>query len=56
MGYQCACFALGYVRDFEDPLDVLKGKQAEHTVGLNVVVDDGNDVIKAYAKEVGERA
>lgn len=56
MGYQCACFALGYVRDFEDPLDVLKGKHAEHTVGLNVVVDGGNDVIKAYAKEVGERA
>lgn len=54
MGYQCACFALGYVRDFEDPLDVFRGKEERHSAGLNVTVASGNDVIKEYAKEVGE--
>lgn len=55
MGYQCACFALGYVRDFEDPLDVFRGKEERHSAGLNLVIDTGNDVIKEYAVEVGER-
>ncbi|WP_111895361.1 phytanoyl-CoA dioxygenase family protein [Acinetobacter sp. MB5] len=53
MGYQCACFAMGYVRDFEDPLDVFRGKKERRSAGFNVVTDNGNDVTKNYAEELG---
>jgi ectoine hydroxylase-related dioxygenase (phytanoyl-CoA dioxygenase family) len=53
MGYQCACFAMGYVRDFEDPLDVFRGKKERRSAGFNVVTDNGNDVTKNYADELG---
>ncbi len=53
MGYQCACFAMGYVRDFEDPLDVFRGKKERRSAGFNIVTDNGNDVTKNYAEELG---
>ncbi|WP_216936420.1 MULTISPECIES: phytanoyl-CoA dioxygenase family protein [unclassified Acinetobacter] len=51
MGYQCACFALGYVRDFEDPLNVFRNKQKRIVPGLNIVKENGHDIAKSYALE-----
>ena len=47
MGYQCGCFALGYVRDFEDPLAVIKGTGDKTIVGLAEVTNtaDGADIL-----------
>lgn len=52
MGYQCACFAMGYVRDFEDPLDVFRGKEERRVSGFNMLTGQGNDVTKEYAEEL----
>ncbi|ATO18456.1 phytanoyl-CoA dioxygenase [Acinetobacter sp. LoGeW2-3] len=51
MGYQCACFAIGYARDFEDPLSVFKGIKENKTTGMDVVVDHGHSEAKQYVLE-----
>ena len=51
MGYQCACFAIGYARDFEDPLAVFKGIKENKTTGLDVIVDHGHADAKNYVME-----
>lgn len=39
MGYQCGCFALGYVRDFEDPLAILKDTGDRTIVGFSEITN-----------------
>lgn len=51
MGYQCACFAIGYARDFEDPLAVFKGVKENKTTGMDVVADHGHQDAKQYVEE-----
>ena len=51
MGYQCACFAIGYARDFEDPLAVFKGLKENKTTGMDVVIDHGHSGAKQYVEE-----
>lgn len=48
MGYQCGCFAIGYVRDFEDPLSVLRGETERVSAGFSVVKDTKNEDAADY--------
>ncbi|MBD1551528.1 phytanoyl-CoA dioxygenase family protein [Pseudomonas typographi] len=52
MGYQCGCFAIGYVRDFEDPLAVLRGQDERVTAGFSVVRDTQNKDAANYRELV----
>ncbi|WP_408736941.1 hypothetical protein, partial [Acetobacter conturbans] len=52
MGYQCGCFAIGYVRDFEDPLAYLKGSTERHSSGFNALSKTANEVSTDYAKSL----
>ncbi|MCK2121403.1 phytanoyl-CoA dioxygenase family protein [Pseudomonas sp. PNPG3] len=49
MGYQCGCFAMGYVRDFEDPLAYLKGSTERRSSGFNALSSTANSSSAAYA-------
>ena len=49
MGYQCGCFAMGYVRDFEDPLAYLKGSNERRSSGFNALSDSANESSADYA-------
>lgn len=49
MGYQCGCFAMGYVRDFEDPLAYLKGSTERRSNGLNALSSTANQSSAEYA-------
>jgi ectoine hydroxylase-related dioxygenase (phytanoyl-CoA dioxygenase family) len=48
MGYQCGCFAMGYVRDFEDPLQYLKGATERRSAGFNVLSETANKTSAEY--------
>lgn len=37
MGYQMGCFAMGYVRDFEDPMVVIREPQTRGVFGIEMV-------------------
>ncbi len=37
MGYQMGCFAMGYVRDFEDPMVVIREPQTRGVFGIDMV-------------------
>ena len=50
MGYQCGCFAMGYVRDFEDPLAYLKGSTERRSSGLNALSSTANADSSDYAQ------
>lgn len=50
MGYQCGCFGMGYVRDFEDPLAYLKGSTERRSCGLNALSSTANADSSAYAQ------
>ena len=52
MGYQCGCFAMGYVRDFEDPLAYLKGSDERRSSGFNALSETANDSSSAYAQSL----
>lgn len=41
MGYQCGAFSLGYVNDFEDPMNVLREPAEKRQVGASYLVDTG---------------
>lgn len=49
MGYQCGCFAMGYVRDFEDPLAYLKGTTERRSAGFNALSSTANQTSAEYA-------
>lgn len=49
MGYQCGCFAMGYVRDFEDPLAYLKGITDRRSSGFNALSNTANERSSDYA-------
>ncbi|PPC75976.1 phytanoyl-CoA dioxygenase [Pokkaliibacter plantistimulans] len=49
MGYQCGCFAMGYVRDFEDPLAYLKGSTERRSSGFNALSNTANQSSADYA-------
>ncbi|RTY78746.1 phytanoyl-CoA dioxygenase family protein [Pseudomonas veronii] len=49
MGYQCGCFAMGYVRDFEDPLAYLKGSTERRSSGFNALSSTANENSADYA-------
>lgn len=49
MGYQCGCFAMGYVRDFEDPLAYLKGSNERRSTGFNALSSTANQSSTEYA-------
>lgn len=49
MGYQCGCFAMGYVRDFEDPLAYLKGSTERRSNGFNALSSTANQSSAEYA-------
>lgn len=49
MGYQCGCFAMGYVRDFEDPLAYLKGSTDRRSSGFNSLSSTANENSADYA-------
>ncbi|ANQ23773.1 phytanoyl-CoA dioxygenase [Vibrio natriegens] len=54
MGYQCGCFAMGYVRDFEDPLDYLKDSSKIHSsTGFNKLSNTANETSVTYVNELG---
>jgi len=48
MGYQCGCFAIGYVRDFEDPLAYLKGDTERRSAGFNALSSTANQTSADY--------
>jgi ectoine hydroxylase-related dioxygenase (phytanoyl-CoA dioxygenase family) len=50
MGYQCGCFAMGYVRDFEDPLAYIKGSNDRRSAGFNALSNTANESSSEYAK------
>ena len=52
MGYQCGCFAMGYVRDFEDPLAYLKGSTERHSAGFNVLSKTANETSSEYLQSL----
>jgi len=52
MGYQCGCFAMGYVRDFEDPLAYLKGSTARRSSGFNALSSTANKSSADYANSL----
>ncbi|MDV7888911.1 phytanoyl-CoA dioxygenase family protein [Pseudomonas aeruginosa] len=54
MGYQCGCFAIGYVRDFEDPLSVLRNKEERISAGFSVVKNTTNDAAAQYRELIEE--
>jgi ectoine hydroxylase-related dioxygenase (phytanoyl-CoA dioxygenase family) len=37
MGYQMGCFALGYVRDFEDPMVAIREPEQRQVFGIDMV-------------------
>ncbi|HAC87858.1 MAG TPA: phytanoyl-CoA dioxygenase [Gammaproteobacteria bacterium] len=51
MGYQCGCFAMGYVRDFEDPLAYIKGSKDRRSAGFNALNNSANESSSEYAKD-----
>ncbi|WP_022962004.1 phytanoyl-CoA dioxygenase family protein [Halopseudomonas pelagia] len=53
MGYQCGCFAMGYVRDFEDPLAYLKGSTERRSSGFNALSKTANVSSVEYVKALG---
>ncbi|WP_432783491.1 phytanoyl-CoA dioxygenase family protein [Pseudomonas corrugata] len=52
MGYQCGCFAMGYVRDFEDPLAYLKGSTERRSSGFNALSSTANKNSADYASSL----
>lgn len=48
MGYQCGCFAMGYVRDFEDPLDFIRDVKDRRSSGFNNLSDNANEESSKY--------
>ncbi|MDY7552271.1 phytanoyl-CoA dioxygenase family protein [Pseudomonas veronii] len=52
MGYQCGCFAMGYVRDFEDPLAYLKGSTERRSSGFNALSSTANENSADYANSL----
>lgn len=50
MGYQCGCFAMGFVRDFEDPLAYLKGSTERRSSGLNALSSTANQSSVEFAE------
>jgi ectoine hydroxylase-related dioxygenase (phytanoyl-CoA dioxygenase family) len=52
MGYQCGCFAMGYVRDFEDPLAYLKGSTERRSSGFNALSSTANENSADYASSL----
>ncbi len=52
MGYQCGCFAMGYVRDFEDPLEYLKGTKNRRSAGFNVLSETANESSSEYLDSI----
>ena len=52
MGYQCGCFAMGYVRDFEDPLEYLKGTKNRRSAGFNVLSETANESLSEYLDSI----
>lgn len=52
MGYQCGCFALGYVRDFEDPLAYLKVNTERRSAGFNALSSTANKASTDYAANI----
>lgn len=50
MGYQCGCFAMGYVRDFEDPLAYLKGSTERRSSGFNALSSTANQSSAEFAE------
>lgn len=41
MGYQCGAFSLGYIREFEDPMNAIRESGEKKMVGASFLVDTG---------------
>lgn len=54
MGYQCGSFALGYARDFEDPLAVVRGSTQRKTTGFDALSATANVDSDQYRQALAE--